>query len=302
MSREHGGERRKSINSKTVSEEVVQLRSAFATPSLQDSSTPILQFWVLVMRFSVLASGSRGNACYVETDQTRLLIDAGLSCSACMKRLRAVGVDPERLDGIVITHEHIDHIRGAGVLARRLQIPVYMNSATLRKGVTSLGDIARPVIIRTGQPLTIKDVLLETFTKCHDAADPMGILITCRGIRLGLITDLGRSTPVVETRLKGCHGLIMEFNHDERMLEEGPYPLEVKRRIRGPDGHLSNDQAKALLKALSHRDLAVVVLAHLSEKNNLPERALNMSMSALGSARTNVVMSCQEIPTPLINL
>jgi phosphoribosyl 1,2-cyclic phosphodiesterase len=255
-----------------------------------------------MMRFSVLASGSRGNACWVETKQTRLLIDAGLSCSECVKRLRAVGVDPGRLDGIVITHEHIDHIRGAGVLARRLRIPVYINSATLRKGVTSLGDIALPVIIRTGQSLTVKDLFLETFTKCHDAADPMGISVTCEGVRLGVITDLGRSTPVVESRLKGCHALVIEFNHDERMLEEGPYPLEIKRRIRGPDGHLSNAQAKALLATLSHEDLSVVVLAHLSEKNNLPEKALKMSKSALGSAGTKVVVSSQEIPTPLIHL
>ncbi|MBN2032911.1 MAG: MBL fold metallo-hydrolase, partial [Deltaproteobacteria bacterium] len=246
-----------------------------------------------MIRFSVLASGSRGNACWVETNQTGLLIDAGLSCSECMKRLKAVGADPERLDGIVITHEHMDHIRGAGILAKRLQVPVYVNSATLRKGSAVLGDIARPVIIRTGQSLTVKDLLVETFTKCHDAADPMGILMSCEGVRLGLITDLGRSTPVVETRLKGCNALIVEFNHDERMLEEGPYPLEIKRRIRGPDGHLSNGQAKALLAALSHQDLAAVVLAHLSEKNNLPEKALSMSISALGGTKAKVTVSTQ---------
>lgn len=255
-----------------------------------------------MMRFSVLASGSRGNACYVETKETRLLIDAGLSCVACMKRLRALGVDPGRLDGIVVTHEHIDHIRGAGVLARRLGIPVYLNGATLRKALTGLGNISKPVIVRTGQTLTLKDLLLETFTKCHDAADPMGIVITCGGVRLGLITDLGRSTPVVETRLKGCHALIMEFNHDERMLEQGPYPLEVKRRIRGPDGHLSNGQANALLKTLWHEDLAVVVAAHLSEINNLPEIALKVCRGALGNGRTNVVVGSQALPTPLIGL
>ncbi|MFO7460116.1 MAG: MBL fold metallo-hydrolase [Desulfatiglandales bacterium] len=254
------------------------------------------------MRFSVLGSGSRGNALWVESDRTGLLIDAGLSCTECMKRLGALGVDPARVKGIVITHEHIDHVRGAGVLARRLGVPVYLNGATLRKGTATLGDIARPVIIRTGQPLTVKDLLLETFTKCHDAADPMGVAVTCRGMRLGLITDLGRSTAVVENRLKGCHALVLEFNHDEQMLEAGPYPLEVKRRIRGPEGHLSNDQAGALLNALSHEDLAVVVLAHLSEKNNLPEKALKMCRNALGNGRTRALVSSQELPTPLIYL
>jgi phosphoribosyl 1,2-cyclic phosphodiesterase len=255
-----------------------------------------------MMRFSVLASGSRGNAFWVETNQTALLIDAGLSCSECMKRLGGLGVDPARLKGIVITHEHIDHIRGAGVLARRFRVPVYINSATLRKGMTTLGDIAQPVVIRTGQSLTVKDLLIETFTKCHDAADPMGVVVSSQGVRLGLITDLGRSTPVVENRLKGCHALVVESNHDERMLEEGPYPLELKRRIRGPEGHLSNGEARTLVKALSHGDLSVVVLAHLSEKNNLPEKALKMCMSALRSTRTKALVSSQDAPTLLINL
>jgi phosphoribosyl 1,2-cyclic phosphodiesterase len=254
------------------------------------------------MRFSVLASGSGGNACYVETNQTKLLIDAGLSCSECLKRLRGVGVTPERLDGIFITHEHGDHIRGTGALARRLRVPVYINNGTLRRGLRSLGNIAQPVIIRTGQPMTVKDLLVETFTKCHDAADPMGIVITSRGIRMGIITDLGRSTAVVEDRLKGCRALVMEFNHDERMLEEGPYPLHLKRRIRGPDGHLSNDQAKELLMTVSHEDLSVVVLAHLSETNNLPEKALEVSMGGLTSSRTRVTISSQGTPTPMIDL
>jgi len=254
------------------------------------------------MRFSVLASGSGGNACYIETDQTRLLIDVGLSCSECVKRLSSLGVNPGSVEGLLITHEHVDHIRGAGALARHLRIPVYINHATLRRGMRRLGNLSQPVIIQTGQPLMVKDLLLETFTKCHDAADPMGVVITWQGVRLGVITDLGRSTPVVEARLKGCHGLVMEFNHDERMLEEGPYPLELKRRIRGPDGHLSNDQAKDLLMALSHKDLSLVVPAHLSETNNLPETALKTSLSALSNSMTRVMLSTQGVPTPLVEL
>jgi phosphoribosyl 1,2-cyclic phosphodiesterase len=254
------------------------------------------------MRFSVLASGSGGNACYVETGRTRLLIDAGLSCSECMKRLGSLGVDAGLLDGLLITHEHVDHIRGAGALARRLSIPVYMNHGTLRKGMRRLGNISQPVIVQTGQSLMIKDLLVETFTKCHDAADPMGVVITWQGARLGVITDLGRSTPVVEARLKGCHALVMEFNHDERMLEEGPYPLEVKRRIRGPDGHLSNGQAKELLMALSHEELSLVVPAHLSETNNLPEKVLKVCRAGLASSRTQVTLGTQGAPTSMIDL
>ena len=107
---------------------------------------------------------------------------------------------------------------------------------------------------------------------------------------------------MVETRLNGCHALIIEFNHDERMLEQGPYPLEVKRRIRGPDGHLSNEQAKELLMSLSHHDLSLAVLAHLSEINNLPEKALRVSRDALVNSRTKVMVSCQGAPTPMIDL
>ncbi len=238
----------------------------------------------------------------METEETRLLIDAGLSCSELTRRLKLIGVHPGSLDGLVVTHEHADHIKGAGVVARRLGIPVYINGPTLRKGMRNIGNISLPVIIQTGQTLTIKDLLVHTFTKCHDAADPMGIMIACRGVRLGLITDLGRSTPVVETRLNGCHALIMEFNHDEIMLEQGPYPLEVKRRIRGPDGHLSNGQAKELLTTLSHDDLSLVVLAHLSEINNLPEKALRISREALVNSRTKVMVSCQGDPTPMVDL
>jgi phosphoribosyl 1,2-cyclic phosphodiesterase len=166
----------------------------------------------------------------------------------------------------------------------------------------SLGNISQPVVVQTGQPLTIKDLLVETFTKCHDAADPMGVVITGEGVRLGVITDLGRSTPVVEARLKGCHGLVMEFNHDERMLEEGPYPLEVKRRIRGPDGHLSNSQAKELLMALSHEELSLVVPAHLSETNNSPDRVLKACRAGLASSRTQVTLGSQGAPTAMLDL
>lgn len=254
------------------------------------------------MRFSVLASGSGGNACYIETDQTSLLIDAGLSCFECFRRLGSLGVNPASLEGLLITHEHGDHIKGAGALARRLRVPVYINHATLRRGMRSLGNLSQPVIIQTGQTLTIKDLMVETFTKCHDAADPMGVVVTWQGVRLGVITDLGKSTGVVEDRLKGCHALVVEFNHDERMLEEGPYPLELKRRIRGPDGHLSNTQAMDLLMSLSHEDLALVVPAHLSETNNLPETALKTCRSALPNSRTRVMLSAQGDPTPLITL
>ena len=257
------------------------------------------------MRFSVLASGSGGNACYVETAHSRILIDAGLSCRELMRRLELIEVDPESIDALFITHEHRDHIKGAGPLARRLDIPVYLNNSTLKKGLKVLGNLSKPVPVHTGQSITINDLLIETFTKCHDSADPMGLTVSSDGIRLGLVTDLGRSTRLVEDRLKGCRALIIEFNHDSDLLEEGPYPLELRRRIKGQDGHLSNQQAGELLRAVAHEKLALVILAHLSEANNLPEKALEEAKKGLASCKmddTKILISHQDRPVSMVEL
>lgn len=255
------------------------------------------------MRISVLASGSEGNACYVETAQTRVLVDAGLSCRELIKRLELVEVKPETLDALVVTHEHTDHVKGAGPLARLLDIPVYMNNATLRRSMRILGNLSCPMTIHTGQSITINDLVIETFTKCHDAVDPMGLILSSDGARLGLITDLGRSSTVVEDRLRGCHALIMEFNHDQNMLEDGPYPWEVKKRIRGPEGHLSNHQAGELLGAVAHKDLQLVIMAHLSRVNNDELRAFKEAKNALASRglkNSRLLISRQDYPISMV--
>lgn len=257
------------------------------------------------MRFCVLASGSGGNSCYVETPRARVLVDAGLSGRELARRLVQVGIDPAGIDGIVITHEHVDHIRGAGPFSRRFHVPVFLNRKTHNRSGDRLGDLEAPVTVATGMPVAIHDLTIETFTKCHDAADPMGLVLCCDGVRIGLITDLGRSTHLVEERLKGCRALIIEFNHDAGMLESGPYPIELKRRIRGPEGHLSNDQAGALLESLVHDDLEHVVLAHLSEINNDPQRAGDAAQEALhrrGCGRARMRISLQDEPCPMIEL
>lgn len=256
------------------------------------------------MRFSVLASGSGGNALYVETPRSRIMIDAGLSCRELFRRMEQINADPRGLDALLITHEHIDHIRGAGPLARRLDIPVYINNPTLRRARRIIGNLSRPVVIHTGQVITINDLHLETFTKCHDAADPMGLVISSNGIKLGLLTDVGRSTALVEDRLSGCQAIILEFNHDEEMLENGPYPLELKRRIRGQEGHLSNRQAGSLVKSVSNEELELIILAHLSKTNNEPHIALREVENALricGRERARIIVSSQEEPVPIVD-
>jgi phosphoribosyl 1,2-cyclic phosphodiesterase len=257
------------------------------------------------MRFSVLASGSSGNACYVESDKTRVLIDAGLSCKETVKRLETIGVDPEELDALILTHEHQDHIKGAGPIIRRFDIPLYLNPGTLKRGMKTLGKVKRPVPVNTGQTVAIKDLFIETFTKCHDAVDPMGIVFSSNGVRVGMVTDMGRSTGLVEDRLRGCQALIIEFNHDRDMLEEGPYPLDLKRRIQGQEGHLSNLQAGDLLRTLCHGDLRAVILAHLSRENNEARRAVEVAKKVLleeGRHQTKIMVSYQDHPLPLLEL
>ncbi|MBW2285501.1 MAG: MBL fold metallo-hydrolase [Deltaproteobacteria bacterium] len=257
------------------------------------------------MKFSVLASGSKGNACYVETEDARVLVDAGLSAREIERRLKLVGVDPNGIDGLFITHEHADHIRGAGPFARRFDVPVFINKPTYDRSKKFLGSLSTPIIVATGMPVTLKNLVIETFTKCHDAVDPVGLVFSCNGSRIGLATDLGRTTNLVEDRLRDCNALILEFNHDITMLEQGPYPLALKRRIKGPDGHLSNDQAETLLKKLLHADLRHVVLAHLSDANNRPDHALRAASRALDTRRNitaSVWVSRQDEPGPLISV
>jgi phosphoribosyl 1,2-cyclic phosphodiesterase len=255
------------------------------------------------MRFSPLASGSGGNACYVETAHARILIDAGIPCRDLIQRLKKIGVDPEGLDALIITHEHLDHVRGAGPVARQFDLPVYLNRRTYERARKTLGNLQKPILFHTGQTLTIRDLNVETFTKCHDAADPVGVVFGCDGCRVGLATDLGRPTRLVEDQLRGCQAVILEFNHDLCMLEQGPYPLSLKRRIKGPDGHLSNAQAGEILGGLCHEGMEMVVLAHLSETNNTVEKALHHAHEALeqyGRWAGKVMVSSQNQPLPLL--
>jgi phosphoribosyl 1,2-cyclic phosphodiesterase len=257
------------------------------------------------MRFAVLASGSGGNACYVESANARILVDAGLSGREIVKRLACIGVDAGSLDALVITHEHLDHIRGAGPLARSLRIPLFASFSTLSQGTKILGTIPVPVPVTTGQTIAVKDLEIQTFTKCHDAVDPIGLVLCWEKVRLGIVTDLGRTTPLVKDRLQGCNALIAEFNHDEKMLEDGPYPLELKRRIKGPDGHLSNLQAARLIRSVAHGGLGWVTLAHLSEVNNRPEkayRAVEEALERCGSPCAKVLIAEQHCPGPMVEI
>jgi phosphoribosyl 1,2-cyclic phosphodiesterase len=302
-----------------------------------------------MVRFTVLASGSKGNSTVVCGGRTRILVDAGISCRELFRRMRLAGEDPETLDAIVITHEHQDHVNGLAVTARKLGIPVYFTEATHRawmrwltprrqmsyaqwlelcrkqaaerqaepvsadsacdftesdpedaeaenrarptEAAQTLSPPADPAptgppslkedptwlpaveYFDAGRPFTIGDISLSPFTIPHDAADPVGFVFTAESVRMGFATDLGYITPNVKQQLRELDLLLLESNHDLEMLRDGPYPWAVKQRVLSRVGHLSNDAASDFLSSTYDGQAAYVILAHLSENNNLPELA-----------------------------
>jgi phosphoribosyl 1,2-cyclic phosphodiesterase len=228
----------------------------------------------MAISFQTLASGSKGNAIVVSSIHTRILIDVGLTGKELHRRMHLAGMNAAELHGVVVTHEHTDHVRGVGVLSRRYDLPVHLTRGTLENLPQQVGALARPQLFRDGHTFNIGDLLVTPFAISHDASDPVGLIVENDGCRLGICTDLGVATQLVRQRLAGCHGLVLEANHDVDLLLNGPYPWDLKQRIRSRHGHLSNTDSCELLKELLHDGLQAVVLAHLSETNNRPELVL----------------------------
>ncbi len=230
--------------------------------------------------FQTLASGSKGNAILVSNSCSRILIDAGLSCKELHRRMDQADIAASDLQGVVVTHEHQDHVRGVGVLSRRHDLPVYLTRGTLENLPQQVGTLAATHLFRDGHSFNIGDFHITPFSISHDAHDPVGLVIESEGCKLGICTDLGVVTQLVRKKLEGCHGLVLEANHDVDLLINGPYPWHLKQRIRSRHGHLSNADSCELLNALFHDGLQSVVLAHLSETNNRPD-LLMMSVREL---------------------
>jgi phosphoribosyl 1,2-cyclic phosphodiesterase len=249
----------------------------------------------------VLASGSKGNAIYVSDGQTAFLIDAGLSGVEIERRLGSRGLAPDRLQAIVVSHEHADHINGVGVLSRRYRLPVYLNRKTA-SAAKRIGQLHRVNTFDCGTGFQIDNLHIHPFSLSHDAEDPAGFTIQTNGIKIGLATDLGVVTAMVSEHLKGCRALILEANHDTRMLIDGPYPWPLKQRIQSRLGHLSNDDSRQLLCDVAHAGLEHVILAHLSETNNTPAAALNTIAPALTGTRTRFEVAVQDRCTEIVCL
>jgi phosphoribosyl 1,2-cyclic phosphodiesterase len=246
------------------------------------------------LRVCLLASGSKGNAIFLSDGDTSVLFDAGLSGIEIQRRFAASGFDPNSLDAIVVSHEHMDHIQGVGVLARRFNVPVYFTPKTEASASLTVGTIKDVRHFKTGTNFLINTLTVHPFSVSHDAEDPVGFTIASNGCKIGIATDLGIATTVVKEHLKKCHLLILEANHDPDMLTNGPYPWSLKQRIQSRMGHLSNRDSKRLLQELKHDDLRHVILAHLSETNNTPQKAIRELGLALGDSRTQIHVALQH--------
>ncbi|MCC6860327.1 MAG: MBL fold metallo-hydrolase [Bryobacterales bacterium] len=224
----------------------------------------------MILKLSLLASGSSGNCAWVATEKTRLLVDAGLSFKEMERRLAGIGERPEKIDAVLITHEHSDHVGGLVPVARRLKIPVFATGATA--AAVGWGEY-RPhlEIFQAGSRFAVGDIEIDSFTLPHDAADPVGFCLRSQGIKVALVTDLGYITESIRYQLRGAHALVLEANHDLDMLKVGPYPWSVKQRVMSRMGHLSNAMACDFLAEDLDTETCTLIMAHLSESNNHPE-------------------------------
>ena len=233
------------------------------------------------MRFCVLGSGSKGNSTYIEAGNTRILIDAGFSGIEVERRLGAIGVDAASLSAILITHEHSDHIRGAAILSRKHHLPVFVSPKTCEAAGKVFAKLFAGIDFCAGTSFVFQNLHIHPFSVSHDAADPVGFIVSDGQWSVGYCTDTGTVFRLMAHRLHGCHGLVLECNHDPDMLKNGPYPPALQQRIRSKSGHLANGEAASFLTTILHEGLEHVVLSHLSGTNNDPELAHQAIVEAL---------------------
>lgn len=233
------------------------------------------------MRFASLGSGSEGNALVVQAGKTIVLMDCGFTLSDTCMRLARLGLTPDCLNGIVVTHEHSDHIAGVARLARKYSIPIWLTHGTFRAQCKSLSGVPKLTKIDSHCPFAIDGLLMQPFPVPHDAVEPAQYTFSDGAKRLGVLTDIGCSTPHIEAMLSGCDALVLECNHDIALLANSDYPISLKQRVGGRLGHLSNADAAALLARLDYSRLQHIVAAHLSRKNNTSELAIYALSKAL---------------------
>jgi phosphoribosyl 1,2-cyclic phosphodiesterase len=248
------------------------------------------------MRFASLGSGSEGNALLISATsgitETQVMLDCGFGLREAESRLSHLHIDPKQLSGIIVTHEHQDHVGGVFRLARRHKIPVWMTHGTL-ESVRDEADGVTVHICRDGEPFVIGDLEIQPYTVPHDAREPVQYTATDGIRKLGVLTDVGHSTPHLMKALSGCDALVLEFNHDTDMLSQSVYPPWLKSRIGGQLGHLSNQQSADILQALDRSRLQCVIAAHLSQKNNSPDKVRSLIQDVLAGSDVEIVIADQ---------
>src|SRR5256712_7026604 len=261
----------------------------------------------MAITVSVLGSGSRGNATFIRTERLRLLIDAGMSRKEIAKRLEMIGEEPDGIDAVLITHEHNDHASGLRTLVKELPVQVFLTCGTISALHAEEYELngAQIVPVQPGVPFTVEDAQILPFSVPHDAAEPVAFSITCGTVKVTQLTDIGSMPDLVAERLRGSHMLILESNHDLEMLRVGPYPWNLKQRLMGRFGHLSNTAVSRFIREQYDGMAEHVLLAHLSSKNNHPEIAKQEAVRALryrGLSTARLAVTSQDEPTSPIRL
>lgn len=246
------------------------------------------------MRFASLASGSEGNALVVESGSTRIMLDCGLGLKETVSRLNRLSLAPDDLSGILVTHEHEDHASGVVRFAKKYDIPVWLTYGTYKSDEKAYSTLSRLSVLEGYRRFGIGEIEMEPFPVPHDAREPVQFVFGDGAKRLGVITDLGSSTPHVESLLSGCDALVIECNHDSGMLARSAYPPSLIRRISGRLGHLDNESASRLLERLDQSRLQHVIAAHLSQKNNTPVLAKSALCRAMGCDEEWIGIACQH--------
>ncbi len=253
------------------------------------------------MKICTLVSGSSGNSTYISDGKTSVLVDVGVTGKKIEEELAGIGVKGEELDAILVTHEHIDHVCGVGVVARKYGIPVYANLATM-KWLDSNGYFKRImpenlIVFENDSDFMCGTLLVHSFSTPHDAIDPVGYRFTSCGVSVAVSTDIGEITENVRKNTLGCAAVVLEANHDVEMLKNGPYPYPLKKRILGDHGHLSNSNSAIFARELAENGTKTIILGHLSNENNTPEIAYKTVESVLGNEK-NAPNGCRLLLAP----
>lgn len=260
----------------------------------------------MAVKLTILGSGSNGNASYVETDETRLLVDVGFSGRQIRQRLATLGRVPENLTAILITHEHSDHISGLAAIAEKARLPVYCNRATMDEIIRITGAKLDFRLFVAGGGFEVGDISVETFSIPHDAQDPVGYVLRTNGTSIGFATDLGHVTKLVLERIRNTNALVLESNHDVKMLQDCERrPWSLKQRILSRHGHLSNEAAADCVAEIMSGELRHLYLGHLSRDCNKPElaqRVMSKRLETMGATHVQLNITSQSVASPTLTL